>query len=80
MASISLILTVLYALALQILCSWKLISFQIFQLSGNIKWIQQKETLTVLLWLAEMKYVTAVKRRFIAHYRKDAPPRNSINN
>jgi hypothetical protein len=29
--------------------------------------------------LAEMKYVTAVKRRFIAHYRKDAPHRNSMN-
>jgi len=47
MAHESLILTVLYALPLQILNSWKLISFQIFQLNGNIKWIQQKETLTV---------------------------------
>jgi hypothetical protein len=33
-----------------------------------------------VLWLAEMKKVTAVKRRFIAHYRKDAPHRDSINN
>jgi len=27
-----------------------------------------------------MKYVTATKRRLIAHYREDAPHRNSINN
>lgn len=39
-----------------------------------------EEKVNFVLWHAELKSITAVKRRFTAHYRKDAPHRNSINN
>jgi transposase len=39
-----------------------------------------EEKVKCVLRLAELKSVTAVRRRFTAHYRKDTPHRNSINN
>jgi hypothetical protein len=42
--------------------------------------VTAEENVNCVLRLAELKSVTAVKRRFIAHYRKDAPHRNSIKN
>jgi hypothetical protein len=38
-----------------------------------------EEQVNCVLQLAEMKSVTAVKRRFTDHYRKDASHRNYIN-
>jgi hypothetical protein len=38
-----------------------------------------EENVNCVVQLAELKSVTTVKRRFTAHYRKDAPHRNSIN-
>jgi hypothetical protein len=39
-----------------------------------------EEHVNCVLQLAELKSVTAVNRRFTAHYRKDATHMNSINN
>jgi transposase len=39
-----------------------------------------EENINCVLWLTELKSVTAVRKRFTAHYRKDAPHKNSINN
>jgi len=39
-----------------------------------------EEQVNCVLQLARLKSVTAAKRRFTAHYRKDASHRNSVNN
>jgi hypothetical protein len=38
-----------------------------------------EDKVNCLLWLAELKRISVVRRRFTTHYRKAAPHRNSIS-
>ena len=42
--------------------------------------VNVEEKVKCTIWLAELKSITAVRRKLTSHYGREAPHRNSVNN